>query len=54
MRVKFFRDSKKHDDYEWFQPKYQRIMSEVSEKRKVGVEKGNDPMLPKNNIKFVR
>ena len=53
MRVKFFRDSKKHDDYEWFNPKYQRIMSEVSEK-KSGDEEGFDPTLPKHRIRFVR
>ncbi|MCP4253513.1 MAG: hypothetical protein GY775_08895 [Candidatus Scalindua sp.] len=54
MRVKFFRDSKKHDDYEWFKPKYQRIMSEVSEKKESGDEEGFDPTLPKHRIRFVR
>ncbi len=53
MRVKFFRDSKKHDDYEWFNPKYKRIMSEVSEKNS-GAGEGFDPTLPKHNIKFVK
>ena len=55
MRVKFFRDSKKYDDYEWFKPKYQRIMTEVAEKRKSGGdEEGYDPTAPKHNIRFVK
>ena len=34
MRVKFFRENKQHDPYEWFKPKYERIVSEALEKKK--------------------
>jgi hypothetical protein len=54
MRVKFFRDSKKYDDYEWFKPKYKRIVSEALEKKKSGTGEEIDPTLPKYNIRFVR
>jgi hypothetical protein len=56
MRVKFFRNSKEHDPYEWFKPKYKRIVSEALEKRKSATGKGKviDSTLPKHNIKFVR
>jgi hypothetical protein len=55
MRVKFFRDSKKHDPYEWFQPKYKRIVSEALKKKESGGdEEGYDPTLPKHRIRFVR
>ncbi len=54
MRVKFFRDSKEHDPYEWFQPKYKRIVSEALEKKESGTGEKIDLTLPKHNIRFVR
>ncbi len=54
MRVKFFRDSKEHDPYEWFKPKYKRIVTEALEKKKSGAGEEIDPTLPKHNIRFVR
>jgi hypothetical protein len=54
MRVKFFRNSKEHDPYEWYQPKYKRIVSEALEKRKIGTGEKINSTLPKHNIKFVR
>ena len=54
MRVKFFRDSKEHDDYEWFKPKYKRIVTEALENKKAGASEEIDTTLPKYNIKFVR
>ncbi len=54
MRVKFFRDSKEHDPYEWFKPKYKRIVSEALEKMDSGSGEEIDLTKPKHNIRFVR
>ncbi len=54
MRVKFFRDSKQHDQYEWFKPKYKRIVTEALEKKESGTGEEIDPTLPKHRIRFVR
>ncbi len=54
MRAKFFRDSKEHDPYEWFKPKYKRIVSEAMEKKQEHAVDEIDPTLPKYNIKFVK
>ena len=56
MRAKFFRNSKEHDPYEWYQPKYKRIVTEAleKEKRKSGTGEVTGTTLPKHNIKFVR
>jgi hypothetical protein len=54
MRVKFFRNSKEHDPYEWFQPKYKRIVSEALKQGKSGINNETSSTLPKHNIKFVR
>jgi len=54
MRVKFFRDSKEHDPYEWFNPKYKRIVSEALEKAKGVARDDTSSTLPRDNIKFVR
>jgi hypothetical protein len=54
MRVKFFRDSKEHDPYDWFQPKYKRIVSEALKQGKSGINNETSSTLPKHNIKFVR
>jgi hypothetical protein len=35
-RVKFFRENKEYDPYEWFKPKYKRLVDEALEKIKSG------------------
>ncbi|GAX62552.1 intracellular protease/amidase [Candidatus Scalindua japonica] len=54
IRVKFFRESKEHDPYEWFKPKYQRIVSEAEKKRQSDGAEEIYHELPKDKTIFVK